>query len=109
MEVLRQMRISKGLTMKQLGEMTDVTESTIGMIETGKRKPSFELLLKLCEVFDCSADELIYDNKKTATGIGDGNDPISEKDRRFIQWFHSLSPEKQKAILISQDAPEDLL
>ena len=33
---------------------------------------------------------------------------LSEKDIRFIRWFRSLPPEKQKAILISQDAPEDL-
>lgn len=33
---------------------------------------------------------------------------LSEKDIRLIQWFRSLPPEKQKAILISQDAPKDL-
>ena len=32
-----------------------------------------------------------------------------EKDHRLIQWFRSLPPEKQRAILVSQDAPKDLL
>ena len=35
-------------------------------------------------------------------------DELSERDIRLINWFRSLPPEKQKAILISQDAPEDL-
>lgn len=32
---------------------------------------------------------------------------LSEKDLRLIGWFRSLPPEKQKAILIAQDGPED--
>ena len=59
MENLRRLRKAKGLTMKELGEMVEVSESMIGMIETGKRKPSFELLLKLGEVLDCSVDDLM--------------------------------------------------
>ena len=46
--------------------------------------------------------------EKTAT-VGDDLNDLSEKDKRFIEWFRSLSEEKQKAILISQDAPADLL
>lgn len=34
---------------------------------------------------------------------------FSEKDVRLIEWFRSLPPEKQKAILISQDAPKELI
>ena len=48
--------------------------------------------------------EIIY--KKPTTDEGDG---LSEKDERLLKWFRSLPPEKQKAILIAQDAPEDLL
>lgn len=33
---------------------------------------------------------------------------LSARDARLIAWFRSLSPEKQKAILISQDAPKDV-
>lgn len=32
---------------------------------------------------------------------------LSKKDKRLIDWFRSLPPEKQKAILIAQDGPED--
>lgn len=104
MESLRARRKAKGLTMKQLGDAVDVSESMIGMIETGKRKPSFELLLKLSEELDCTVDDLVNDKKIPVTE----SDGISDKDKRLIEWFRSLSPEKQKAILVSQDAPEEL-
>ena len=63
MEHLRELRKAKGLTMKQLGSMVDATESMIQMLETGTRKPGFELLLKLGEALDCSVDELINGKK----------------------------------------------
>ena len=34
---------------------------------------------------------------------------ISEWDRKYLAWLHAQSPEKRRAILILQDAPEDLL
>ena len=112
MENLKRIRKSKGLTMKQLGEMTDVSESMIQMVEAGTRSPSFELLLKLGEALNCSVDELLGTKKEPANDIDGSNSDdvvVTDKDLRFLTWFRSLSPEKQKAILISQDAPEDIL
>ena len=105
MENLRRIRKAKGLTMKDLGKAVGVSESMIGMIETGKRNPGYELLLKLSEELGCSYEDLIDGEKNPATS-GDG---LVDKDARLLMWFRSLPPEKQKAILISQDAPEDLL
>lgn len=62
---LRKIRRSRKLTMKQLGEMVGVTESAIGLYETGKRKPSYEMLLRLGEALDCSVDDLIRDEEKS--------------------------------------------
>lgn len=114
MESLRRIRKEKGLTQKSLGEKVDVSESMIGMIENGARNPSFELLLKLGEALDCSVDDLLRGEKKPATFEGDGvvHEPYeqwADKDARLLKWFRSLPIEKQKAILFSQDAPEDLV
>ena len=43
--------------------------------------------------------------EKPAPLDGDG---LSDKDKRLIAWFRSLPLEKQKALLISQDGPEEL-
>ena len=44
---LRELRKARGITMKELGDMLGVSESTISLYENGKREPSYELLLKL--------------------------------------------------------------
>lgn len=56
---LREIRKRRKLTMKQLGEMVGVTESAIGLYETGRRKPDYEMLLKLGEALDCSVPDII--------------------------------------------------
>lgn len=75
--------------------------------------PNGEILLMLAEYFNTSTDYLLGNTddprptgqKEKPPAQGGG---LSEKDRRLIDWFRSLPPEKQKAILISQDAPEGI-
>lgn len=111
---LREIRKSKGMTMKQLGEAVGVTESAIGMYEKGRRTLSYEMLLKISEVLGCSVVDLINnfedtEFEKKEKPVPDDRNELCESDIRLINWFRSLPKEKQKAILISQDAPEDLL
>lgn len=112
---IRKLRKEKGLTQKQLAKLVDVTESQISQIENGKRNPGFELLLKLGEVFDCDVDDIVRDKITPATesdGMKENKKDefvISEWDKKYLAWLHAQSPEKRRAILILQDAPEDLL
>lgn len=59
MKMLRILRKNKGLSMKELGEIIGVAESTVSQYETGKREPDFETLLKLGEYFNVSVDYLL--------------------------------------------------
>lgn len=59
MFMLRELRKAKGLTLKELGELVGVAESTISQYETEKREPDFETLLKFGEIFDVSVDYLL--------------------------------------------------
>lgn len=79
MENLKKIRKQRGLTMKELGNLTGVSESMIQMIEAGKRSPSFELLLKLGEALECSVDELLDIKREPMTyndetNVGDYSD-----------------------------------
>ena len=57
---LKSIRKSKGLTLKQLGEMTGYTESTICSIENGDRQKKMDLSLavKLAEIFEITLDDI---------------------------------------------------
>ena len=47
MFMLREIRKTRGLTMKEVADAVGVTEGAIGLYETGRRKPDYETLLKL--------------------------------------------------------------
>ena len=72
MNHLREIRKSRGLTMKQLGKMVGVTEAAIGNYETGKREISYEMLLKLGEALGCEVTDIIKSKKIPATENDDG-------------------------------------
>jgi len=52
------MRLEKGITQKQLGEATGVSERGIQNYELGYRKPNYDMLQALANYFDCSLDYL---------------------------------------------------
>lgn len=58
-EKIKHLRKEKGLTLKQLGEILNLGESTMSMYESGKRSPDYETLKKLAEIFGCSTDFLL--------------------------------------------------
>lgn len=95
MNNLRQIRKSRKLTMKQLGEMVGVTESMIGQIETYRRNPSFELLLKLGEALNCSVDDIVSDKKIPVTDCDEDERILLEKHLLVNNLFDQLSPDDQ--------------
>lgn len=58
-ETIRKLRVSKNISQPELAEMLGISPSMMGMIEQGRRKPSDEVKLKLCELFDVSMDYLM--------------------------------------------------
>lgn len=56
---LKMLRKSSNMTQCFLADMLSVDQRTISAWENGICEPSFELLLKLCEIFDQSFDEIL--------------------------------------------------
>ena len=56
---LRSLRNSKGLSQKVLSEAMGITEAGYQNYEVGRRLPTFEKLLAICNALDCSADYLL--------------------------------------------------
>ena len=56
---LKEFREKKGLTMKQVALKIGVTESCYCLWENGSRKPSFETLVKLAVIFDCTVNDFV--------------------------------------------------
>lgn len=58
-EHLKEIRVSRNLTQKQLAMMVGSTERGIQRYESGERKPNFDAIIALCEALHVSADYLL--------------------------------------------------
>lgn len=52
-------RINKELSRKQTAELVGVSESLIGLYESGNRQPSLSVLMKLASLYRVSTDYLL--------------------------------------------------
>ena len=56
---LKEMRLKRGMTQKELGEKVGVKQNTFTNWEKGKREPSFENLVKLVAILGTTSDYLL--------------------------------------------------
>ena len=58
-ERLKELRVAKNLTRKQLAEKLDVSVRTVSYWEEGKRECDLDMLLTLAQLLDSTVDYLI--------------------------------------------------
>lgn len=58
---IKQLRKQHNLTMKQLGEIIGIAESTVSLYESGKRQADYDTLKKIANYFNVSIDYLLAD------------------------------------------------
>jgi transcriptional regulator with XRE-family HTH domain len=56
---LKSVRTAKGFTQKQLAEKLEVVKASVSSYEQNTNSPSLETFIKLCKIFDVSADFLL--------------------------------------------------
>ena len=57
---IRQARKTAGLTQRELSERAFISESYLTLIELDKRNPSTDVVSKLAEILNISADHLLF-------------------------------------------------
>ena len=60
---IKQLRLDHSMTQQQLADKLVVTNKTISKWETGRNLPDIEMIGKIADVFDVSADELLTNKK----------------------------------------------
>lgn len=100
MNRIKLLREEKSMSQKELSIKLGVSEGSISLYENEGRKPSYEILLKLSEIFDCSIDYIVgktdkrtidsidFDSDKIRIGLS-ANDytEITETQRKQIEEF----------------------
>lgn len=92
---LRQLRIEKNLTQKQVSETLHYSDNAISNWENGKTLPNNpETLMKLSELYSVSLEELLYGerkNNKNAKEISDNMEDIYKKNYKRFRKILNLS------------------
>lgn len=65
LEKLKNMRESEVLTYQQVADEVGISKEYYWMIENGKRRLTYELAVKIAQVFKSSPDYIFLDNELT--------------------------------------------
>ena len=57
---IRDLRTAAKMTQSELAARLGISPSAVGMYEQGRRQPDPEIVLKLCRLFDTTADWLLF-------------------------------------------------
>ena len=115
---LKQCRLNKNLSQKELAESIGVAPSTYSLYESGKREPDVEKIKLLSEILDVTADYLLFGNVSlkyldNVDGQDDAdniilNSPIlTENENYLLNTFRMLSEQGQASILQTIDMVKD--
>lgn len=108
---LKQQRERRGMSQQALSEVLEVSQGAVGLWESGRREPNFDMLIRLAKLFGVTTDKLLgLDN-----GVASSEHPcssansrsknhngptseLSDTEERLIELFRSLSPQGQDYI-----------
>ena len=111
-EIIKKLRIERGLTQKQLGELCEMADSAIRRYENGRAKPKIETLQKIANALNVNVSELrndfqiFKDNIVDESGILSSakkadvlqNDLWAEFQKRKIIEKLDITPDKQELL-----------
>ena len=87
-ENLKKLRIARGLSQQELGDLTQLGQSNISAWERGGRSPPPECLIKLATFFGCTIDSL----------VGYSSKAYEDDELLIIQQYRSLNQEGKDAV-----------
>ena len=96
---IKKYRKEKGWSQSELAKQIGTTLSHINRIETGKYKPSLDVLMKLANVLGVSVDQLVSEQTESMS--------VSIDDKAFaekIRLLNTFDEDERKAIIFIIDA-----
>ena len=87
---IKDLRINKGLTQSQLGDMVGYSKQMICMIENGRREIDFLQLTRMASLFGVSVDYLINGKAAEKSFIDDIIDMLEDMDEAKIEKVYQI-------------------
>lgn len=94
---IKERRKQKGLTLKQVEQLTGISNGNLSEIERGIKTPSLSSLVKIVNVLECSADDLIFGENES--GFMGSKISVSEREIAFLSALRELDSDDQDEIM----------
>lgn len=104
-ERLRSLRAAKGLTLRQLSDLSGLSVSMLSQIESGSADPSLGSLRKLAQVFEASIATLFSDPDAPNVSVSrpGARHRLSGSDAGFV--YERLTPGRGDLEVLAADVP----
>ena len=103
---IRKIRTSMGLNMEQFSNCLGISASTVSLLESGKRKPSFQLIKSMCREFHVNEEwltngegEMFTSNRYDKLDALCDEYHLGDVSKLMIQKFIEL-PAEDRAVII---------
>lgn len=97
--IISKLRYEKGYSQQELADKLGISKGAVGMWETDKRKPDYEVLIKIADLFNVTTDFLLSHKTRNETIKNVQNiDPLTNK---MLTSFEMLD-EDNKDILLGE-------
>lgn len=61
---LRKMRNERKYTVKYMADILKISKPFYSQLETGSRRLSYDMAVKIAKIFDCKPDDIFYEDHK---------------------------------------------
>ena len=94
---LKELRLAKKLTQKDVAEVIKVSPQSYGYYENWVNKPDPETLIKLADFFNCSIDYLL--GRENDFDFSSNNHNLTTPQSELLSSFNLLSSEDQNKVI----------
>lgn len=104
-QIVKSLRLERGWSQQEVADRVGLNKMTISQYENGKRKPSFEVIEALAEIFHVDMNYLLGYSDKITRLSGDHTDPtsgpyveVTAAELELLKAFRHAGAETQAAI-----------
>jgi transcriptional regulator with XRE-family HTH domain len=94
-EKIKTLRKRQGLSQEELAERVEINSTHLSRLETGKYQPSIDVLKRLAEALEVSADHLLSAEAEEPAEVHIRNKPLADR----IRLIDSLEESDQQALI----------
>lgn len=104
---IKELAKERGIRMGYIYEKIECSRSKFSDVESGKSSISEREYAIIAAILNTTPEYLKGETDVKEKPAAENGDGLSEYDTRMLAWFHSLTPEKRKAILDLGDGPKE--